>query len=248
MSLDDALALAALIDAARDDFVAGGEAALEDFHLAARAVLAGNPDGTEARRLLALPAGALLAALAGVWRERVNRLLRQAHGRLNLPPPTPVTADEARAFMQPAVTGLLSAGLLTARTASPLGQAGRAWDRQYETGGAFTALRGAMRGATAGTLTTLAVASVVDTTRERGGDWVLGAYNPLDERTAPLDRELVLNRGRAITTARGRVVRSIPGQVGKYTPANAWVPGPPRYGGDTHDGCRCVLIPERLPV
>jgi hypothetical protein len=245
MSLEDAVYAAALIDAARDEVVEQGEAALEEFHATVRGLFAGEPTRTELRSLLSGPAGVLLAALALSWLEAVNTLNKQVHARLNLPDPLRLTSADARDLMRPGVLALQRAALLGTLTdgATSLSLV-KNWDRQYEKGGAFTAVRGTLRGVTAGTLTTLANASVIDSARANAPNLILGAYNPLDERTADLDRALVLNPGVPITTARGRVVTAIPGRQGKYTLENAWVPGPPSQGGDTHEGCRCWLTPE----
>ncbi len=247
MSEATALALANLVTTHAQAFVAAGERELAEFHEGAAVVLAPLPTVADGRERLNAPATALLTALATLWAAELNALMREVHVVLGLPPPTPLTAQEAQDFMKPGVLNLVNAALGTLRVArlsgtDPL----RGWDRQYERGGAFVALRGTMRGSSAGTMNLQANASVIDAARARGDPgWVLGAYNPLDERTAALDFQLVTNRGAVITTARGRQVRSIPGRVGKYTLSNAWVPGSPRLGGDTHDGCRCWLVPER---
>ena len=244
MSAADAQYVAALVDTARDAFVSQAETELERFYNESAGVLATATPSNLGERLSG-PASALLLALAGLWLASLNDLLTLAHDRAKLPPALLYTEADAEALMQPAVYNLVTAALLTLRTGAATRQSVAAsWKRQYERGGAFTALRGTIRGATAGTFNTLAGASLIDAAKTEGG-WILGAYNPLDERTGELDRALVLNPGLPIVTARGRTVRSIPGKVGKYTLANAWVPGSPRQGGDTHAGCRCVLIPEK---
>ena len=245
MTLAVARDLAALVGEARDAFVAPAEAALEAYHQEVASLLALNAPDLRGR--LEASAERLLLTLAGLWALHLGELLKRSHTRLNLPPPEPYSGEEARAIMRPGAVALLAAALMTFRTNRATSERlGAAWDRQFAVGGAFTALRGSMRGATAGTFNTLANASVIDTVRARAGPgWILGAYNPLDERTADLDWRLCLNTGQAIRTNRGRVVVSLPGLVGKYTLENAWVPGPPRIGGDTHEGCRCWLVPER---
>lgn len=245
MSLTLALAVARLIDDRAAAFTLAGEAALTAFHDAAQVVLARGGSVAQIRAALDGPATTLWRALAAAWLTEVNAAMQGAHDALGVPDPDLLTEQEALDFFAGATFALVNAALLSARVgAGDVTATLAAWDRQLERGGAFVSLRGVMRGATPGTLTTLVDASVIDAARTQGG-WVLGAYNPLDERTGDLDRRLVLNRGDAITTARGRVVRSIPGVTGKYALDQAWVPGPPRLGGDTHDGCRCFLIPER---
>lgn len=246
MSLATANELASLVSEAGDAFISDAETELDRYFAdTTQALTLSSPD--DARRSLEPLTLALLLALAGLWSYQLNQLLRRTHTRLSLPPPEPYSEEEAQAMMQPGVDALLSAALMTIRTNRATPESIRAaWQRQYEVGGAFTALRGSIRGATAGTFNTLANASVIDTVRTRGSpDDILGAYNPLDERTAELDWQLCLNTGQSLRTNRGRIVTSIPGMVGKYTLDNAWVPGPPKYGGDTHWGCRCWLVPER---
>lgn len=244
MSLTLALAVARLIDDRAAAFTLAGEAALTAFHDAAQVVLARGGSVAQIRAALDAPATTLWRALAAAWLTEVNAAMQGAHDALSVPDPDLLSEQEALDFFAGAAYALVNAALLSARVgAGDVSGTLAAWDRQFERGGAFTALRGTMRGATPGTLTTLVDASLIDSART--GGWIFGAYNPLDERTGDLDRRLVLNRGEAITTARGRVVRSIPGLTGKYAPDQVWVPGPPRLGGDTHDGCRCLLIPER---
>lgn len=248
MSLEASRELASLVTQAGDSFIDAALAELEQFHAQAGAALLSADSVTETRQGLSPLALLLLGVLASLWAEALNSLLRDTHARLKLPAPVRYTAGEARDFMSPGVQGLVRSALMTYRVNQGTREnLKRAWERQYERGGAFTALRGSIRGATHGTLNTLTVASVIDTARDQPGDWVLGAYNPLDERTAALDWALCTNEGQRIVTARGRSVQSIPGMIGKYTFANAWLPGSPRQGGDTYDGCRCVLIPERRP-
>ncbi|AWT34570.1 hypothetical protein DM785_02635 [Deinococcus actinosclerus] len=249
MSLTLALAVTALVDDAATAFTREGEAALLTFHEAVQVVLARGGGAAQIRENLNAPATALWRTLAGAWFTQVNAALQVGHDRLGVPDPALLSEQEALDFFAGAAYALVNAALLSARVGTrtdtqDVSAVLAAWDRQYERGGAFVALRGTMRGATPGTLTTLVDASLIDAARSQGG-WIFGAYNPLDERTGDLDRRLVLNRGEAIVTARGRTVRSIPGLTGKYLPDQAWVPGPPRLGGDTHDGCRCLLIPER---
>lgn len=247
MSLQTAVQLAQFVETEKDAFCAAAEARLRLFHEQALAAMTAYPP-PEARGRLTELGELLLLALAGLWAGHLTLVLQRAHSLNGLGPPEPYSRDEAAVLMQAGVSAVLRAAYMTLRTAGGDAATLRAaWVRQYEAGGAFTALRGTIRGSTAGTFTTLGNASVIDTARvsKPPEEWILGAYNPLDERTEDLDWRLCLNTGQAITTNRKRVVRSIPGLTGKYTLENAWVPGPPAIGGDTHWGCRCWLVLEQ---
>ena len=246
MSLAVARDLASLVTQAGDDFIQDAERELERYHALTAAILV-TATGSDVGARLDGPTGNLGLTLGTLWAMHLNALLAATYARTGLLPPVPFTVGDAVTLMQPGAAALRSAALMTFRTnRATTERLQAAWDRQYEVGGAFTALRGTIRGATAGTFNTLANASVIDALpRDGPDDWILGAYNPLDERTAELDARLCLNSGTPILTARGRVVTSIPGLTGKYDLRNAWVPGSPRQGGDTHTGCRCWLVPER---
>lgn len=233
------------IDEAKDQFVAEGERDLESFYLLVAGVLLAARTPAELSRLLVSPASNLLSSLTGRWYSAVDNLFRRTHQRLGLPVVSRYTLIEARTLMTPAVNRLVNAAILAHRVADDSRGLQQSWERQYQRGGVFTSIRGHMRGSSAGTLNTLVNAAVIQSAQQSSERWILGAYNPLDERTEPLDRSLCTNTGRTIITNAGRRVTSIAGRVGKYSMRNAWVPGPPRMGGDTHDGCRCWLIPER---